>query len=105
MLSKHLAKQLLSDWGRYERKEIKRIDFPAVSPMFRDYLAGYRSTTPGSRDERIIEKTGTALAQMHQGLAKTLKLVYLDRGKGPRRAHDLALHGFIKECEALPEEV
>tara|TARA_B100001287_G_scaffold66836_1_gene54625 strand:+ start:10554 stop:10871 length:318 start_codon:yes stop_codon:yes gene_type:complete len=105
VLSKHLARQLLSDWGRYERKEIRRIGFPAVSPMFRDYLAGYRSTVPGSKDERIIEKTGAALAQMHQGLAKTLRLVYLDRGKCPRRAHDLALHGFIKEFESLPEEI
>ena len=103
MLSKHLAKHLLATWAQGERREMQKVDYPPVSPMFKDYVSGYRSLDVSIRAEETSEKVGRALAEMHQGLARTLRRVYLDRERCSRKAHDIALDGFCRKYESLED--
>ena len=85
MIEAHAAKYLLLDWAKYQRKELARLDYPAVSPMFKDYQGGYRSSgTVDDKADEAAEKVGQALARIHPGLRNTLKFVYLDRGGNAR---------------------
>ena len=99
MLPKHLARSLLSTWGSHERRELSKTSYPPVSPMFRGYVSGYRSSYEVADEDGVADKVGAALALMHPGLKNTLKMVYLDRGRIPRKAHAMALHEF---CRTYP---
>lgn len=103
MMQKHLAKHLLKQWASHENRELTKIDFPPVSPMFRDYTAGYRTSFEETERDRAAEKVGQALAIMQPALAGVLKKVYLDRARLPRKIHDIALHGFQRSWESLEQ--
>ena len=60
MMQKHLAKHLLKQWASHENRELTKIDFPPVSPMFRDYTAGYRTSFEETERDRAAEKVGQA---------------------------------------------
>jgi len=100
VIEAHAAKHLLLDWAKYQRKELARLDYPAVSPMFKDYQGGYRSSgTVDDKADIAAEKVGQALARIHPGLRNTLKFIYLDRGKCSRQLHEIAMAAFCKEYE------
>ena len=101
MITKPAAQTLLKQWGRYQNREISRIDFPPVSPMFRDYVAGYRSTSDRVDEDDLAEKVGLALSMMQSAMANALRRYYMDGGKVTRRVHDMALVGFQRSWEAL----
>ncbi len=91
MIEAHAAKYLLLDWAKYQRKELARLDYPAVSPMFKDYQGGYRSgVTIDDKADIAAEKVGQALARIHPGLRNTLKFIYLDRGRCSKQLHEIA---------------
>ncbi len=94
-MEKNLAKHLLQKYASYQKKELRRIDYPAQSPMFKDYISGYRTETTETKADLNAEKVGLALAIMKPGLSGVLKKVYLDSGRVPRKVHDIALHGFM----------
>ena len=94
-MDKNLAKHLLKKYASYQKKELRRIDYPAQSPMFRDYTSGYRTETAETKADLNAEKVGLALAIMKPGLSGVLKKVYMDSGRVPRKVHDIALHGFM----------
>lgn len=96
MLPKHLAKSLLSKWGAHERRELSKTNYPPVSPMFKGYISGYRSNHDVADDDGAADKVGAALSLMHPGLKSTLKAVYLDGGKIPRKAHAMAIYEFCR---------
>ena len=100
MIETHAAKHLLFDWAKYQRKELARLGYPAVSPMFKDYQGGYRSSvTVDDKADEAAEKVGQALARIHPALRNTLKFVYLDKGKCSRQLHDIAMAAFCKEYD------
>jgi len=95
-------------WGSYQGSEIVKQYYPSVSPMFRDYQAGYRSSSYRSPErEALIERVGTAVNLMNPALRKVLKDRFLLGGekKAPSRVMDMALSLFIREFESLPEDL
>ena len=100
MITKPAAQTLLKQWGRYQNREISKIDFPPVSPMFRDYVAGYRSSSDRADEDDIAERVGLALSMMQTAMANTLRRYYGWR-EGDQRVHDMALVGFQRSWEAL----
>ena len=69
--------------------------------MFRDYVAGYRSSSDRADEDDIAERVGLALSMMQTAMANTLRRYYMDGGKVTRRVHDMALVGFQRSWEAL----
>ena len=61
--AKAFGKHLLKQWASHENRELTKIDFPPVSPMFRDYTAGYRTSFEETERDRAAEKVGQALSQ------------------------------------------
>lgn len=101
MIEARAARYLLFDWAAYQRKELARLGYPAVSPMFKDYQGGSRSTvTVDDKADEAAEKVGQALGRIHPGLRNTLKLIYLEKGKCSRQIHDIAMAAFCKEYDA-----
>lgn len=100
MISVSSANHLLSSWASYQRKELARLDYPSVSPMFKDYQGGYRSSvTIDDKADEAAEKVGQALSLIHPGLRNVLKLIYLERGKCSRQLHNIAIAAFCKKYE------
>jgi len=105
MMPKYAAMTLLKDWGDAERGEVSQLDYPSVSPTFKDYQSGYRSTGVMTERDMVVEMTGTAVNKLHPALRKTLRLIYIDRAKKiPRRARDMAIEAFRKEFDSLPKD-
>ena len=70
-MDKNLAKHLLKKYASYQKKELRRIDYPAQSPMFKEYTSGYRTETAETKADLNAEKVGLALAIMKPGLVDT----------------------------------
>lgn len=104
MLPKHAAITLLIEWGKSERAEVQFLDYPSVSPAFREYQSGYRKLVDYTGRDEIAEKAGAAVNMLHPALRKTLRLAFVDGvSKIPRRARDMAIDAFRREYDSLPE--
>ena len=97
-----LGRHLMKQWAQAQRIELFRLNFPSVSPMFRDYVAGYRSSSVGDDLDVVSERVGQALAQMKPGLSNALKLRYLSEGRISATLHDIAINQLVIEYESLP---
>lgn len=104
MVPKYAAVQLLIEWGAAERSEVSKLDYPSVSPAFKDYHSGYRNTVVMTDRDVDIERTGLAVNSLHPALRKSLRLVFIEDKKIPRRARDMAIDAFRREYDSLPED-
>ena len=102
MIERFLAHKLLRMWADAESREVRHVDFPRVSPMFRDYQSGYRASVSSEEDEIIPERVGRVLQEMHPALARTLKQFYFEGRdpKGRRKAFNLAMSDFCKRYDS-----
>tara|TARA_S200000501_G_scaffold367905_1_gene404973 strand:- start:1101 stop:1454 length:354 start_codon:yes stop_codon:yes gene_type:complete len=104
MIERFLAHKLLRMWADAESREVRHVDFPRVSPMFRDYQSGYRASTHADEYEVVAERVGRVLQEMHPALARTLKQFYFE-GRDPknvRKAFNLAMADFCKRYDSTP---
>jgi hypothetical protein len=104
MIERFLAHKLLRMWAEAETREVRHVDFPKVSPMFRDYQSGYRATVLSDEDEVIPERVGRVLQEMHPALSRTLKQIYFEGRdpRGHRKAFNLAMSDFCKRYDSVP---
>ena len=95
------GKHILIIWAKMQRKELAKLDYPAMSPMFKDYQGGYRASASVdvAKSDEGAEKAGQALSRIHPGLRNALKAVYLERGKCSRQLHNIAMTAFCKEYD------
>lgn len=105
MIERYHAVILLKTWGQSEKIELAAIDYPAVSPMFKDYLSGYRKSGVEVNLDDQNEMVGAAINNLHPAIRRTIRLEYVEGAKKiPRRARDLALNAFRREFASLPED-
>ncbi len=104
MIPRHFAHTLLRKWASAEQSEVSHVDFPRVSPMFRDYQSGYRATIPDSEEDLIPEKVGIVLQDMHPALSRTLRRYYFEGKRGGRRAYSMAMSDFCKRWDSHSNE-
>jgi hypothetical protein len=103
MIERFLAHKLLRMWAAAETREVRHVDFPKVSPMFRDYQSGYRASVSSEDDEIIPERVGAVLHEMHPALSRTLRQFYFE-GRDPRgfrKAFNLAMSDFCKRYDSV----
>lgn len=96
VVSKHYGIVLLKRWGAVERSDILRLSYPPVSPMFRDYEAGYRSNTVTPRREAEINEVGMTVSGMHPALRATLRRAFIGGEKVPGKTRDFAIREFCR---------
>ena len=105
-MKKSYAIVLLRMWGSVQSGEISKQYYPSVSPMFRDYQAGYRSSSYWSPErEELINRVGYAVNALHPALRSCIKGEFLLGGekKAPSRTRAMALNQFIREFESIAE--
>jgi hypothetical protein len=103
MIERFFAHKLLRMWAEAESREVRHVDFPKVSPMFRDYQSGYRATVVTDDDELIPERVGRALQEMHPALSRALKQFYFEGRdiKGRRKTFNLAMSDFCRRYDSV----
>jgi len=104
MIERFLAHKLLRMWADAETREVRHVDFPKVSPMFRDYQSGYRATVFTDDDEMIPERVGRVLQGMHPALSRALKQFYFEGRdpRGRRKTFNLAMSDFCRRYDSTP---
>jgi hypothetical protein len=102
MIARFVAHKYLLAWGEAESNEVRHIDFPKVSPMFRDHESGYRVTFSTADDELIPDRVGLVLQEMHPALGRTLRRYYFE-GRDiskTRKAFDMAMSDFCRRWDS-----
>tara|TARA_B100001057_G_scaffold496252_1_gene597227 strand:+ start:1282 stop:1638 length:357 start_codon:yes stop_codon:yes gene_type:complete len=107
VIQRFLAHKLLRIWAQAENHEINHIDFPNVSPMFRDYQSGYRASGMGDEGDLIPERVGAVLQEMHPALSRTIRQFYFEGRdlKKFRQAFNLAMSDFCKRYDSVPDNL
>ena len=101
MISTAEAKYLLSMWATQELTEIRRdVYYPATSPMFRDYQAGYRKSADITDREQKAQHVGAVLKMIKPVNQITLRRVYLDGERVGKATLGIALDDFRRSWSA-----
>jgi len=106
MIERFLAHKMLRMWATAENREVRHVDFPKVSPMFRDYQSGYRAMLTSDEDEVIPERVGQVLQDMHPALARVLKQFYFEGRdpRGHRKVFNMAMSDFCRRYDSVPDD-
>lgn len=99
--SKHGAKILLKWWAGSQNGEVKPLDYPSVTPVFREYQAGYRNHPPETDNDGLVELVGLAISQVHPAARKAIKQSFLHHKKIPRRAREWAIVAFARQFDSI----
>ncbi len=104
MIERFLAHKLLRIWASSRSREVRHVDYPRISPMFRDYQSGYRASVQTIEEEMIPEKVGMILQEMHPALSRTLKQFYFEGRdlRRQRKAFNLAMSEFCRRYDSTP---
>ena len=103
-MPKHAAILLLRQWGDAESGEVKALDYPSVSPTFKEYVSGYRRTVVVTKEDELMEKVGGVVNSLHPALRRTLRAEFIDQTKKiPRRAREMAIDAFRRGYASASE--
>ena len=103
MLTKHSAIILLKWWASSQNREVKRLDYPTVTPGFEEHQSGYRELATEAPEDSVIETVGLAISRLHPAAKKTIKKSFLNHKKVPRKTRDWAVVTFARELGSVSE--